>query len=152
MHPAQQPLHGLSRLCLTQALTLAHAGPAGCLFQPLCALMVTNLPLISSLRFFPSALALFAPVPVSSFSFSSSSLLLALLTYLWTAIRSPLSGCHAGLNKPSSFSLLSPEVIRASRTEAVQLLCFCTQVGAHLGRIHTTPAPVPRLLLWPCRE
>lgn len=150
MHPAQQPFHGLSRLCLTQALTLAHSGPVGCLFQPLFALMVTNLPLISSLRFFPSALALFAPVPVSSFSFSSSSLLLALLTYLWTAIRSPLSGCRAGLNKPSSFSLLSPEVIRTSRTEAVQLLCFCSQVGAHLGQIHTTPAPMPHLLPWPC--
>lgn len=103
--------------------------------------MVTNMLLISSLHFFPSALALFAPVPVSSFSFSSSSLLLALLTYLWTAIRSPLSGCRAGLNKLSSFSLLSPEVIRTSRTEAVQLLCFCSQVGAHLGWIHTTLAP-----------
>lgn len=84
-------------------------------------------------------------MPVSSFSSSGSSLLLGLLTYLWTAIRSPLSGCHAGLNKPSSLSLPFPQVLRTSCTEAVQLLCFCSQVGAHLGWIHSTPAPGPRL-------
>jgi len=55
------------------------------------------------------------------------------------AIRSPLSGCHAGLNKPSSFSLLSLEVVRTSHTEAVQLLCFHSLVGAHLGQIHVIP-------------
>lgn len=87
---------------------------------------------------------------MSSFSFSGSSLLLTPLTYLWAAIRSPLSGCHAGLNKPSSFSVLSPEVVGTSRTEAVQLLCFCRQVGAHLGRIQTVPIPMPPLL--PCWE
>lgn len=126
-----------------QALTLTHSGPVGCLFQLLFALMVTNLPLISSLHFFLSALALFAPVPVSSFSFSGSSLLLAPLMYLWTAIRSPLSRCHAGLNKPSSFSLLSPEVIRTSGTEVVQLICFCSQVRAQLGWVHATLALMP---------
>lgn len=78
-------------------------------------------------------------MPVSSFSFSGSSLLLGLLTCLWTAIRSPRSGCHAGLNKPSSLSLPFPEVIRTSCAEAVQLLCCCSQVGAHLGWIHTSP-------------